>query len=132
MPEDRRLAFLAVCVSEWQSRLADALVETHDRIVGKLYRSAERFCEAKIADEKTAVRQTLKSFAELGETLIEAQDDGEALGDVITTKPGWDELNADCILRKRRCVPCPAPIFSPNSGQDCIGQTRDNSARLSF
>jgi len=90
LPEDRRLAILAVCASEWQSRLADTIIETHDRIVGKLYRLAERLCEAIIADEKTAVRQTLKSFAELGETLIGAQDDGQALDDVITTKPGWD------------------------------------------
>ncbi|WP_452101246.1 DUF4158 domain-containing protein, partial [Brucella gallinifaecis] len=94
LPEDRRLAILAVCASEWQIRLADALVDTHDRIVGKLYRSAERLCEAKIADEKTAVRQTLKSFAELGETLIGAQDDGQALEDAITTKPGWDGLRS--------------------------------------
>lgn len=69
LPEERRLAILAVCASEWQSKLADTLVETHDRIVGKLYRSAERLCEAKIADEKTAVRQTLKSFAELGTSI---------------------------------------------------------------
>ena len=94
LPEDRRLAILAVCASEWQIRLADALVETHDRIVGKLYRTAERLCEAKIANEKTAVRQTLKSFAELGESLIGAQDDGQALGDAVTTKLGWDGLRS--------------------------------------
>ncbi len=29
LPEDRRLAILAVCVSEWQAMLADAVVETH-------------------------------------------------------------------------------------------------------
>ena len=38
LPEDRRLAILAVCVSEWQAMLADAVVETHDRIVGRLLR----------------------------------------------------------------------------------------------
>ncbi|MHA6645346.1 Tn3 family transposase [Mesorhizobium sp. A623] len=92
LPVERRLAILAVCASEWQSKLADTIIETHDRIVGKLYRSAERLCEAKIADEKIAVRQTLKSFAELGGTLIGAQDDGEALDAVISTKPGWDGL----------------------------------------
>lgn len=32
LPEDRRLAILAVCVSEWQAMLADAVVETHDII----------------------------------------------------------------------------------------------------
>ena len=31
---DRRLAILAVCALEWRSAIADAIVETHDRIVG--------------------------------------------------------------------------------------------------
>ena len=31
LPEDRRLAILAVCASEWQAMLADAVVETHDQ-----------------------------------------------------------------------------------------------------
>ena len=37
---DRRMAILAVCVVEWKAAIADALVETHDRIVGKTCRSA--------------------------------------------------------------------------------------------
>ena len=32
---DRRLAILAACAVEWQAAIADAAVETHDRIVGK-------------------------------------------------------------------------------------------------
>src|SRR3546814_8072074 len=42
LPEDRRLAILAVCTLEWRSSLADVIVETHDRIVGRLYRASER------------------------------------------------------------------------------------------
>ncbi|WP_252404232.1 hypothetical protein, partial [Escherichia coli] len=49
LPEDRRLAILAVCVSEWQAMLADAVVETHDRIVGRPYRASEPICHAKVA-----------------------------------------------------------------------------------
>ena len=76
LPEDRRLAILAVCGSEWQAMLADTMVETHDRIVGRLYRASERICQAKVADEVSAVRDTLKSFAEIGGALVDAQDDG--------------------------------------------------------
>ena len=39
---DRRLAILAVCVVEWRAAVADAVVETHDRIVGQTWRKAER------------------------------------------------------------------------------------------
>jgi len=90
LPEDRRLAILAVCASEWQAMLGDAVVETHDRIVGRLYRASERICQAKIADEANAVRDTLKSFAEIGGALVDAQDDGQPLGDVIASGSGWD------------------------------------------
>lgn len=94
LPEDRRLAILAVCVSEWQAMLADAVVETHDRIVGRLYRASERICHAKVADEAGVVRDTLKSFAEIGGALVDAQDDGQPLGDVIASGSGWDGLKA--------------------------------------
>src|SRR3546814_2979476 len=75
LPEDRGLAILAVCTLEWRSSLADVIVETHDRIVGRLYRASERLCNTRIADEKAAVRDTLKSFAEIGGALLGAQDD---------------------------------------------------------
>lgn len=49
---DRRLAILAVCVLEWRSAIADTVVETHDRIVGKTWREAKRLCNAQADDAK--------------------------------------------------------------------------------
>ena len=92
LPEDRRLAILAVCTLEWRSSLADVIVETHDRIVGRLYRASERLCNTRIADEKAAVRDTLKSFAEIGGALLGAQDDGTTLDGIIATGPGWERF----------------------------------------
>ena len=92
LPEDRRLAILAVCTLEWRSSLADVIVETHDRIVGRLYRASERLCNTRIADAKAAVRDTLKSFAEIGGALLGAQDDGTALDGIIATGPGWERF----------------------------------------
>ena len=45
LPENRRLAILAVCAVEWEMFLADAVVETHDRIVGRTYRTAVRLAK---------------------------------------------------------------------------------------
>ncbi len=92
LPEGRRLAILAVCTLEWRLSLADVIVETHDRIVGRLYRASERLCSTRIADEKAAVRDTLKSFAEIGGALLGAQDDGAALDGIIATGPGWERF----------------------------------------
>jgi len=92
LPEERRLAILAVCALEWRASLADVVVETHDRIVGRLYRASERLCSTRIADEKAAVRDTLKSFAEIGGALLGAQDDGAALDGIIAMGLGWERF----------------------------------------
>ena len=76
LPENRRLAILAVCAVEWEMFLADAVVETHDRTVGRTYRTAVRTCEAQLGDETAAVREALRSFADLGSALIGARDTG--------------------------------------------------------
>ena len=89
LPDSRRLAILAVCAVEWELFLADAVVETHDRIVGRTYREAvewelfladavvethdrivgrtyreaARTCEGQLGDETAAVREALRAFA---------------------------------------------------------------------
>ena len=98
LPDSRRRAILAVCAVEWGLFLADAVVETHDRIVGRTYREAARTCEGQLGDEKAAVREALRAFAELGPALIGARDTGEALDGVIADGPGWEGLG-DLVAR---------------------------------
>lgn len=92
LPERRRLAILAVCAIKWRASLADAVVETHDRIVGKLYRAAERMRDRRIADQKADVAATLRSFAHIGETMVAAREGGDDLSTVIDHALGWEEL----------------------------------------
>ena len=92
LPNNRRLAIPAVCAVEWEMFLADAVVETHDRVVGRTYREATRACEAQLGDETAAVRESLRAFAELGRALLGARDTGEALDAVIADGPGWEGL----------------------------------------
>ena len=98
LPDSRRLAILAVCAVEWELFLADAVVETHDRIVGRTYREAARTCEGQLGDETAAVREALRAFAELGTALLGARDTGEALNAVIADRPGWEGLG-DLVAR---------------------------------
>jgi TnpA family transposase len=92
LSDDRRFAILAVCVIEWQAILSDAIVETHDRIVGKTWRDAQKLCSARIDDAKIAAAETLKSFANLGAALLEAHNDDMPLENVIDEKVGWDNF----------------------------------------
>jgi hypothetical protein len=47
---DRRIAVLACCCVEWEAAIADAVIETHDRIVGKTWREAKQLHETQIGD----------------------------------------------------------------------------------
>jgi len=89
---DRRLAILAVCAVEWCAAISDAVVETHDRIVGKTWQGAKKLCDAKIADAKAAVQDTLRAFKSLGSALLEAKSDGSSLDQATEVACGWEQL----------------------------------------
>ncbi len=89
---DRRLAILAVCVVEWRTGISDAIVETHDRIVGKVWRDARKLCDIQINDAKTSLQNTLRSFKNLGAALLEAKGDDALLGPAVVSTCGWNNL----------------------------------------
>ena len=90
--DDRRLAILAACSVEWQAAVADAAVETHDRIVGKTWNDAKARCDARIADAKTSLHGTLRAFSGLGAALLEARGDGAPLDGAVAAACGWQAL----------------------------------------
>lgn len=92
LPDDRRLAILAVRTLEWRAAIADAIVETHDRIVGKTWREGQRLCTARIENARSAVQQTVRSFRDLGAALLEAKQDGVSLEKAVESSLGWDRL----------------------------------------
>ena len=89
---DRRLAILAVCALEWRSAIADAVVESHDRIVGKTWREAKRVCDARADDAKAALKDTLQGFSNYGSALLEAHEDQASLIDAVQNAGGWLSL----------------------------------------
>lgn len=91
---DRRLAILAVCAVEWRAAIADAIVENHDRIVGKIWRDARRSCDTQINDAKIFLKETLRSFKRLGTALLEAKGDDAPLDPAVTTTCGWRNLES--------------------------------------
>lgn len=98
---DRRLAILAVCALEWRTALADTVVETHDRIVGKTWRDAKRLCDDQIAASKSSLHDTLRSFSGLGGALLEAHKDSAPLDDAVETACGWHDLEALVAMATR-------------------------------
>ena len=92
LSSERRLAILAVCALEWRAAIADTVVETHDRIVGRTWREAERLSALRVAEAHKDLRATLSAFQGLGSALIEAKEDGAALEDAVAASCGWSAL----------------------------------------
>ena len=91
---DRRLGILAVCAIEWAAAITDSVIETHDRIVGKTWRDAKKQCDARIADARSSLQETLRSFKDLGAALLEAKGDGTSLDDATEIACGWARLES--------------------------------------
>ena len=90
---DRRRAILAVCVVEWAAATADAVIETHDRIVGRTWREAKQLHDARTAETRSAVTATLDGFAAIGRSLLDAHGYGASLEDAVARVAGWDRLD---------------------------------------
>ena len=95
---DRRLAILAVCVVEWRAAIADTVVETHDRIVGRIFRDAKRLADLRVEEAHTDIRDTLGSFRGLADALMEAKSDGSSLEDAVETSCGWGHLERLAVI----------------------------------
>ena len=91
---DRRLAILAVCVVEWAAAIADTIVETHDRIVGAIWRDAKKICDTRVQEAQAEVEATLAGFETLGSTLLMAKGDDAAIAGAVGASCGWGGLEA--------------------------------------
>ncbi len=89
---DRRLAILATCIVEWSAAIADTVVETHDRIVGSVWREAKKICDARVAEAQSEIATTLAGFETLGTTLLLAKGDDAAVVGAVDASCGWGVL----------------------------------------
>src|SRR3546814_11471108 len=85
---------MAFCVIEWATASADAVIETHHRIVGLTWRDAKQLHDARVVETRGATTATLNGFTALGQSLLEAHGDGASLADAVARGAGWDRLTS--------------------------------------
>lgn len=80
----------------------DAILGTHDRIVGKLYSSCKRMRDDQLADQKKLMQETLSSFATLSKKLLKAHAENAAVTEVIQDTEALEMLmfNAKALTKK--------------------------------
>ncbi len=100
--ETRRLAILAVCSIEWKAMINDAVLETHDRIVGKLYSTCKRMRDDQVVDQKKLAHETLTSFAKLSKKLLKAHADNTLVADVIKDTEALENLMVTALTLTKK------------------------------
>jgi hypothetical protein len=85
----RRRAILAVTGLESITRLTDEAIGMFDRLIGGLFRRAERRATEALQANARAVNDKIRLLARLGDALIEARNTGSDAFAAIETVP-WD------------------------------------------
>lgn len=102
--EDRRLAILAVCAVEWKATITDTILETHDRVVGRSYNECTRMRDTKLLDQKKLVKDTLKSFIQFSNKLLDAHDNDISVSEVIDDAESLETLIATATILTQSMV----------------------------
>lgn len=100
--EERQMAILATCAIQWKAMIIDAILETHDRIVGKVYSECKRIRDDQLVDQKKLANQTLISFIQLGKKLLKAHATNATVIDVIQDTEELETLmlTAKTLIKK--------------------------------
>ena len=90
----RRRGILVATLLELGPRLTDAALDTHDKLVGRMFRRAERRQLASLGEDRRAIHRALRLFAEAGAELVAARADGRDGFAAIEGAVGWDRFTA--------------------------------------
>jgi hypothetical protein len=82
--------------------ITDAILETHDRIVGKLYATCKRMRDDQLVDQKKLTQETLTSFAKLSKKLLKAHASNTLVADVIKDTEALENLMMKAITLAKK------------------------------
>lgn len=88
----RRLATLVAFSVEMEVTLTDAAVGMVEKMVGSMFRRAERTRSERLMDDAKLLKETARGYVRLGRVLIEARRSGHDALALIDETVGWDLL----------------------------------------
>jgi len=107
----RRRAALVVTVLDTAERLTDEIVGLFDRLIGRLFRRAERRSAARMQEDARAVNDTLRVLADVGDALIEARAAGGDVTEAVGAVVAWERL-PDVLAEARRLIRPHGPDYA--------------------
>jgi hypothetical protein len=88
----RRLAMLVASVIEMEAALTDAALVMVEKMVGALFRRADRTRSDRLLGQARMLKDTARFHARLGRLLVDARASGRDAFRAIDAKMGWDQL----------------------------------------
>ena len=125
----RRHATLVAMLTEMKATILDELVEGHERILGSLFAKAKRSQEGDFQKSGKTINRELRRYVELGEALLAAKQDGQALDIVIEAVVGWDAL-ASSISNSKNLTQPASFDFLPQAREQALTLRRYTPALL--
>ncbi len=88
----RRLAMLVAAMIEMEAALTDAALVMVEKMVGALFRRADRTRSDRLLGQARMLKDTARFHARLGRLLMDARATGHDAFRAIDAKVGWDQL----------------------------------------
>jgi len=107
----RRRAALVVTVLDTATRLTDEIVGLFDRLIGRLFRRAERRSAARVQQDARAINDTLRMLANVGDALVRVRAEGGDVGEAIGVVVSWERLPA-VLAEARRLIRPDGPDYA--------------------
>lgn len=88
----RRRGILVAMILELGPRLTDTALDLHDRLVGRMFRRAERRQLAALGDDRRAIGRAVRLLARVGDELVAAKAEGRDAFAAIDGAVGWERF----------------------------------------
>ena len=89
----RRAVFIAV-VLELMPRLTDDAFDLQGKLVGRMFRRAERRQTQDLTADRRLIGRTMRAFAQAGRALIQARAEKASLEEAVGAAVGWERFGA--------------------------------------
>lgn len=90
----RRYAIITVTLLDLRRTLIDEALTMHDRIIGNLLRRSRNKYAERLQEESQRIKETVKTFATVGRTLLQAKETGQDVWDALAEAITWDDLES--------------------------------------
>lgn len=106
----RRHAILIVTVLDTITRLTDEAIGLFDRLIGRMFRRAERRAAANLQTNARSLNDKVRLLAKLGDALIEARESGADAFAAVSNVIPWDRF-AEAVAEAKGLTRDDAPDY---------------------